>query len=62
MEGLVEAEWEAQRADAGGRPPRKYYRLTAEGARVARLELAQAAAQDRRVAQGAARPAHGSTQ
>lgn len=62
QEGLVEAEWEAQRADAGGRPPRKYYRLTAEGARVARLELAQAAAQDRRVAQGTARPAHGSTQ
>jgi len=62
QEGLVEAEWEAQRPDAGGRPPRKYYRLTAEGARVARLELAQAAVPDRRVAPGTARPAHGSTQ
>lgn len=45
-EGLVTSEWEA-RADgdgdggAGGRPPRKYYRLTGEGVRVARLELAQ---------------------
>ena len=62
QEGLVEAEWEDQRPDAGGRPPRKYYRLTAEGARVARLELAQAAGQDRRVAQGTARPAHGGAQ
>ena len=41
----------------GGRPPRKYYRLTAEGVRVARLELAHASAQARRAAQGtAARP------
>ena len=62
QDGLVEAEWEAPRPDAGGRPPRKYYRLTAEGARVARLELAQAAADGRRTALGAARPAHGSTQ
>ena len=61
QEGLVEAEWEAQRPDAGGRPPRKYYRLTAEGARVARLELAQASAGERRAAQGTARPARGST-
>ena len=42
QEGLVESQWEDQRPDAGGRPPRKYYRLTAEGARVARLELARA--------------------
>ena len=57
QEGLVESEWEAQREDAGGRPPRKYYRLTAEGARVARLELAHASTQARRAAQGiAARP------
>ena len=62
QEGLVEAEWETQRPDAGGRPPRKYYRLTAEGARVARLELAQAAADDRRAAASVTRPAHGSTQ
>jgi DNA-binding PadR family transcriptional regulator len=42
QEGLVDSQWEDQRPDAGGRPPRKYYRLTAEGARVARLELARA--------------------
>jgi PadR family transcriptional regulator PadR len=59
QDGLVDSEWEEQRPDAGGRPPRKYYRLTAEGARVARLELARAP-----VARGpsrpvAARPAHG---
>jgi len=62
QEGLVESEWEAQRTDAGGRPPRKYYRLTAEGARVARLELARAPVQGRRAVPGAARPAHGGTQ
>jgi PadR family transcriptional regulator, regulatory protein PadR len=62
QEGLVESEWEPQRSDAGGRPPRKYYRLTAEGARVARLELAQASARGRRSARGTARPAHESTQ
>ena len=56
QEGLVESEWEAQREDAGGRPPRKYYRLTAEGARVARLELAHASARAGRAAQGIARP------
>jgi PadR family transcriptional regulator, regulatory protein PadR len=62
QDGLVDAEWEAQREDAGGRPPRKYYRLTAEGLRVARLELAQAtsATPARRAGRGAARPAPGS--
>ena len=25
QQGLVESEWEPQRPDAGGRPPRKYY-------------------------------------
>jgi len=43
-QGLVGAQWEQQREDASGRPPRKYYLLTGEGARVARLELAQATA------------------
>src|SRR5579863_442750 len=43
-EGLVSSQWESLPGEAGGRPPRKYYRLTGEGARVARLELAQAAA------------------
>jgi DNA-binding PadR family transcriptional regulator len=63
-EGLVHSEWEAQRQDAGGRPPRKYYRLTGEGLRVARLELAQAAsrAPARPAGYGATRPAPGSTQ
>jgi PadR family transcriptional regulator, regulatory protein PadR len=63
QDGLVDAEWEAQRQDAGGRPPRKYYRLTAKGLRVARLELAQAAssASARRGGHGAAQPAPGST-
>jgi PadR family transcriptional regulator, regulatory protein PadR len=65
QDGLVDSEWEAQREDAGGRPPRKYYRLTAEGLRVARLELAQAAssATARRAGRGAAtQPAPGSMQ
>ncbi|HEX3921250.1 MAG TPA: PadR family transcriptional regulator [Streptosporangiaceae bacterium] len=42
-QGLVTSQWEAPPEDAGGRPPRKYYQLTGEGVRVARLELAQAA-------------------
>ena len=63
QDGLVDSEWEAQREDAGGRPARKYYRLTAEGLRVARLELAQAAAAApaREAGYGATRPATGST-
>jgi DNA-binding PadR family transcriptional regulator len=68
QEGLVDSEWEAPRVDAGGRPPRKYYRLTAEGVRVARTELAQIPAPVRRQGDRAAlparrsipRPAHGS--
>jgi PadR family transcriptional regulator, regulatory protein PadR len=61
QQGLVDSEWEPQRQDAGGRPPRKYYRLTAEGARVARLELAQAPSHVRRAGHGRAQPAPGST-
>jgi PadR family transcriptional regulator, regulatory protein PadR len=62
QDGLVDSEWEAPREDAGGRPPRKYYRLTAEGLRVARLELAQAAsrAPARPAGRAATRPAPGS--
>lgn len=55
-QGLVTGEWESRPGgdgDAAGRPPRKYYRLTGEGVRVARLELAQAA----RPAPSATRPA-----
>jgi PadR family transcriptional regulator, regulatory protein PadR len=58
QEGLVHSEWEDQRPDAAGRPPRKYYRLTAEGARVAHLELAQAPAQPSTKRHIAARPVH----
>lgn len=64
-QGLVASEWESRAdGDAGGRPPRKYYRLTAEGVRVARLEIAQAAAAAPRAAsaapRGTARPVPGS--
>jgi len=59
QEGLLDSQWEEQRPDAGGRPPRKYYRLTAEGARVARLELARASAEPGSKRNVAARPAHG---
>lgn len=59
QEGLVESQWENQRPDAGGRPPRKYYRLTAEGVRAARLELAAASTPPGRTRQVAARSAHG---
>ena len=41
-EGLVTSRWEAQPADGAGRPARKYYQLTAEGCRIARIELARA--------------------
>jgi PadR family transcriptional regulator, regulatory protein PadR len=65
QEGLVGSEWEAQREDAGGRPPRKYYRLTADGLRVARIELAQASSSPvaaRVAGRGATRPVPGSAQ
>lgn len=58
-QGLVTSEWEHRPDDPGGRPPRKYYQLTAEGARVARLELARVSAAARRAAPGTARPAPG---
>jgi DNA-binding PadR family transcriptional regulator len=54
-EGLVESEWEPAAAqERGGRPPRKFYRLTGEGVRVARQELAEYDAA--RHAAAAARP------
>ena len=58
QQGLVRSEWEEQRRDASGRPPRKYYRLTAEGARIGRLELAQAPTPPTSTRRVAARPAH----
>jgi PadR family transcriptional regulator, regulatory protein PadR len=41
-QGVVESQWEPA-GQSGGRPPRRYYQLTADGIRVARLELAAAA-------------------
>jgi len=43
---LVASAWETPRQE--GERPRKYYRLTGEGIRVARLELAQAFARRQR--------------
>ena len=56
-QGLLTSEWEPRPDDVSGRPPRKYYQLTGEGIRVARLELAQAAMTAPRAARGTARPA-----
>lgn len=54
-QGWVEREWE--RLDAGGRPPRRYYRLTAEGAGEARRALADPAVGEARVRSLRWRPA-----
>lgn len=59
-QGLVESEWEAKDASAGGRPPRRYYRLTAEGLRVARLELADKPAPVPHASHRSVRPVPGS--
>ena len=69
-EGLVTSQWELPGdgdRDSSGRPPRKYYQLTGEGVRVARLEIAQAASRQapaaaRRTVQRSARPSPGSAQ
>lgn len=60
QQGLVESEWEPQQPHAGGRPPRKYYRLTGEGIRVTRLELAKARPAVRGARRGAVQPVPGS--
>jgi PadR family transcriptional regulator, regulatory protein PadR len=58
-EGLVTSQWQERPPD--GRPPRKYYQLTGEGLRVARLELARAGQRTPRpTSPGAARPVPGS--
>jgi PadR family transcriptional regulator, regulatory protein PadR len=57
-EGLVTSQWEERPPD--GRPPRKYYQLTGEGLRVARLELARAAQKAPRPAQKTPQPVPGS--
>lgn len=40
--GWLESRWEDIDPRAEGRPPRRYYRLTAEGARAAQAALARA--------------------
>lgn len=62
-QGLLTSAWEPPPDDASGRPPRKYYQLTGEGIRVARLELASSSSASsavRRISRGSARPAGGS--
>lgn len=61
-QGLVSSSWEPQAGDAAGRPPRKYYQLTAEGVRVARLELARAPRRAARVPGRTRHPLPGSAQ
>ena len=57
-EELVTSAWETPQQD--GQRPRKYYQLTAKGAEVARLELAQVSSRRRRSPAGPARPVPGS--
>lgn len=57
-EGMVSSQWDTQPPD--GRPPRKYYQLTGEGIRVARLELARATQNATRKTLGTVQPAPGS--
>jgi PadR family transcriptional regulator, regulatory protein PadR len=55
---LVASAWETPQQE--GQRPRRYYRLTGEGTRVARLELAQASAARRhRLARAPGRPVPG---
>jgi PadR family transcriptional regulator, regulatory protein PadR len=55
---LVTAAWETPQQE--GQRPRKYYQLTSEGTRVARLELAQASAGRRRAPVRGGHPVPGS--
>ena len=55
---LVTSAWETPQA--GGERPRRYYQLTGEGIRVARLELAQVRAGQPRATVRLGRPAPGS--
>jgi PadR family transcriptional regulator PadR len=57
-EGMVSSQWDTQPPD--GRPPRKYYQLTGEGIRVARLELARVTQNATRKTRGITQPAPGS--
>ena len=55
---LVGSAWETPQQE--GERPRKYYRLTGEGVRIARLELAQASARRQRAPARPGRPVPGS--
>jgi DNA-binding PadR family transcriptional regulator len=57
-EKLVTSAWETPQQ--AGQRPRKYYRLTGEGIRVARLELAHVSSGRQRGPARPARPARGS--
>jgi PadR family transcriptional regulator, regulatory protein PadR len=57
-EKLVASEWETPQQE--GQRPRKYYQLTAEGVRVARLELARVSASRPRASVRPGRPVPGS--
>lgn len=57
-EKLVTSAWETPQQD--GQRPRKYYQLTADGIRIARLELAHASAHHQRAPARPGRPAPGS--
>jgi PadR family transcriptional regulator, regulatory protein PadR len=57
-QNLVSSAWETPQQD--GERPRKYYQLTGEGIRIARLELAQASSGRQRAPARAGRPAPGS--
>lgn len=66
--GMVVSEWETGEERPGGRPPRKFYRLTGVGISTARVELAECAATRRTATParpgrtaGALRPSHGGT-
>ena len=57
-ENLVASAWETPQQE--GQRPRKYYQLTGEGIRTARLGLAQASARRQRAPARTGRPAPGS--
>lgn len=58
-EGLVASHWETPTEQS--QRPRRYYRLTGEGVRVARLEIAQLSQNRAQGVPGTGRPATGGT-
>lgn len=55
-EGLLESQWEQLDSSEAGRPPRRYYRLNAQGRPVAQRETASERAALRLLAPGWAAP------